>query len=128
MQQNFGRHLAGIAFRRRLARGKSRSGRAPLHRSASRRTVETAQLQLQRDCGLLGMAIRGHDDVSASGRRADDHRPTFASKPRPAPRKGGDDLKTLAVLGKRRRYLCDGKFDARYRPRRAADFADPQRI
>ena len=78
--------------------------------------------------GLFGIAIGGHNDVSAACRRADDHRPTFASEPRPAPRKGGDDLKTLAVLGKGRRYLRDRKFDARQRAGRTADFADPQRV
>ena len=128
MQQNFGRHLAAVAFRRRLARGKNRSGRAPLRRSASRRTVETAQLQGQMHSGLFGIAIGGHNDVSAARRRTDDHRPTFASEPRPAPRKRGDDLKTLALLGKGRRYLRDRKFYARQRAGRTADFADPQRV
>src|SRR5205085_3329258 len=44
MEQDFGWHLAGIAFRCRLARGKGRNGPAPLQRSSSRWSVETAQL------------------------------------------------------------------------------------
>src|ERR1700731_1429733 len=111
MQQDLGRDLAGLAFRRGIPAPGQGGSRGILVLYPGSWTVEAAQVERECDRRLLGRTVSGDNDMTATRRRPDDHGSSLGAEPGPAPRERGDDLGPVAILGKRRRDLRHRKLD-----------------
>src|SRR5205814_5514185 len=82
MKNDLGRDLsrlgAGMPLCRRRRHCRRREGLLP--------TIEAAQVERRRGCGLSGLAVNSDHDVAPADWRAHDHGPASMFDPRAAPR------------------------------------------